>query len=499
MKIKLIFATMLTLIACTSVHQTEMPESEQTNQVLQPKDLNVAQTQAPEAATTSTKSPMSDEKSYEMKKLDNGLTVFAIHKEGVPMVTVLIAVKNGAFVETPDINGLAHLYEHMFFKANDAVPSQQAFLKALGHLGVELGPNMNAYTSTESVRYFFTIQSRYLKDGVQFMANAVRTPKFLPDELERERKVVIGEFDRYESSPVSVFYQKDILQRLFTKYYYRKSVIGDRNVILSATPEQMHGIQHRFYIPNNAAIFVVGNFNDADLWDAINTSFKDWAKGPDPFVTNPIPEHPPLKETKTLTKEAPAHTVQTVNIVQSYQGPSLTIDNKGTIVFDLLGVMLGMESSPFQKELVQSGLAFSADFGSESQRYTSPLFFSLETTPDKAQKAYDTMKALIDQMAKGNFFTQKDLDMAKTSTEVHYAYRLESGQNYALDLAGIWTNTGNLDYYNNYIPQMKQISLQDIDQTLKTYIQNAHYVAGALTPSGIPPLNFGNLNGSQTE
>src|SRR5438045_2122918 len=76
------------------------------------------QVQKTEESMTSSEPPIT---SY---KLANGLEVYLIEKKAIPMATVLIAVRNGSFIETTENNGLAHLYEHMFFKANEKIPSQ---------------------------------------------------------------------------------------------------------------------------------------------------------------------------------------------------------------------------------------------------------------------------------------------------------------------------------------------------------------------------------------
>src|SRR5215203_3700313 len=55
--------------------------------------------------------------------LANGLHVIVVENHAVPLVTVELDVKNGAYTQTPEYAGLAHLYEHMFFKANNAIPS----------------------------------------------------------------------------------------------------------------------------------------------------------------------------------------------------------------------------------------------------------------------------------------------------------------------------------------------------------------------------------------
>ncbi|MFM8392404.1 MAG: insulinase family protein, partial [Acidobacteriota bacterium] len=56
---------------------------------------------------------------WQKRTLANGLEVIVIENRSVPLVTVEIAVKNGAYTETPEYNGLSHLYEHMFFKSNE--------------------------------------------------------------------------------------------------------------------------------------------------------------------------------------------------------------------------------------------------------------------------------------------------------------------------------------------------------------------------------------------
>ena len=85
-----------------------------------------------------------------MTKLDNGLEILVIEDASVPLATVEICVKNGSYTEAPEFNGLSHLYEHMFFKANKDLPSQGAFLQRVQELGI----SFNGTTSEERVNYF---------------------------------------------------------------------------------------------------------------------------------------------------------------------------------------------------------------------------------------------------------------------------------------------------------------------------------------------------------
>ena len=59
------------------------------------------------------------------KTLANGLDVIVIENHMVPLVTIEFVAKNGSFTEPAEYNGLSHLYEHMFFEANQKLPSQE--------------------------------------------------------------------------------------------------------------------------------------------------------------------------------------------------------------------------------------------------------------------------------------------------------------------------------------------------------------------------------------
>src|SRR5688500_13359564 len=123
------------------------------------------------------------------KKLKNGLEVIVVENHAVPIVTIEVAVKSGGFVETPEFSGLSHLYEHMFFKGNRAIPNQEAYLKRLR----ELGASWNGTTQTERVNYFFTVPSQNLREGTVFMRDALFFPLFQQKELERARVAVVAE------------------------------------------------------------------------------------------------------------------------------------------------------------------------------------------------------------------------------------------------------------------------------------------------------------------
>ena len=111
------------------------------------------------------------------KTLDNGLDVIVIENHSVPLVTVEINVKNGSYTESPEYDGLSHLYEHMFFKANGKIPNHEAYMERLR----ELGATVNGTTSEERVNYFITAPIDSLEEAVHFIYDAITSPLFLAE------------------------------------------------------------------------------------------------------------------------------------------------------------------------------------------------------------------------------------------------------------------------------------------------------------------------------
>jgi len=113
-----------------------------------------------------------------------------------------------------------------------------------------------------------------LKEGLEFMNNAIRFPLFDQEEMEREREVILSEYDINESDPYGYF-AKQMGKKLWFKYYSRKNVIGDRQVIATATKDKMLTTQKRYYIPNNCALIVGGDVSPEEVFSISVEFFGD--------------------------------------------------------------------------------------------------------------------------------------------------------------------------------------------------------------------------------
>ncbi len=415
---------------------------------------------------------LSQKYSIYQKGLPNGLQVIVIENPVVPLVTIELDVRNGSYTEPPEYNGLSHLYEHMFFKANASIPSQEKYLERVQ----ELGMNWNGTTSEERVNYFFTLGKENLVPGLEFMKAAALTPLFLQSELERERPVVTGEYDRAEASP---FYHlfRAANQKMWYQYYSRKNVIGDRQTILTADTKKMQTIQSRYYIPNNSALLIGGDVKHEEIFRLAEQYFGDWKRGDDPFKLYPVPEHPPLTKNETVIVEKP---VNAVTLQIGWHGPSMTKDTKASYAADVLSYILGQRNSAFQKNLVESGLWFFVGLNYYSLDHTGPITLQAQTTADKYKAAEKAVFDEIANLTKPDYYTDEQLDNAKKQLEISELYSRETPSNYIHTVGFWWAVMNGLDYYLNYIENLRKVTRQDINDYVTKYIQNKYYVKGIL-------------------
>ena len=405
------------------------------------------------------------------KKLSNGLEVIVVENHAVPLVTVEIAVKSGGFVEAPDYSGLSHLYEHMFFKANRVIPNQEAYLKRLR----ELGAAWNGTTNTERVNYFLTLPSENTREGAIFLRDALTAPLFLQKELERERVVVLGEFDRNEAQP-GFLLGREIQRKLWGTQYSRHSVIGDREVIVTAPREKMVTLKERYYVPNNSALLFAGDIKPEEAYALADELFSDWKATGDPHKLYPEPPTPPLKQSSTI---AVIHPVKSNRIIISWQGPSMTEDPASTFAADVLSFVLLQPTSRFYKNLVDSGLFDNIQLTYLSQANPGPITAAGVTSPDRLDRAHAALLNEISHFTDANYFSDEELAFAKDQLEVSEIYGREQPSNF-IHTVSFWWSTGGLDYYRNYLDNLRKISRADIQNYVRRYIAGKPSVTGVL-------------------
>lgn len=422
------------------------------------------------------------DKIIQRKVLANGLEVIVVENHGVPLATIEIDVKNGSFTQSPEYEGLAHMYEHMFFRANSTYPEPNQFWDRAS----DLGAVFNGTTAEERVNYYMTVPAEKLTDGIHLLATALREPLFRKDELERERQVVIGEYDRNESSPFFAL-SRDMDAKLYPGNFSRKDIIGDRQIILTTTPEKMRTIQKKYYVPNNSALIVAGDVNPATVFSLVEKELGQWSRGTDPFTADPIPTIPPLQKSEGVLVEAP---VGAVTVQVQWQGPSVGQDPKSTYAADVFSDVLNDPGSKFQQKLVDNGLWQGVGVNYYTLNHTGPITISGQTSAPQLREALAALYGEIAKFDTPGYFTSDELEAVKAHRAVTSAFDRERASGFAHTL-GFWWSVASLEYYMGYVDYMAQQSLDDLRAYARKYIVDKPHIAGVLiAPDARRSLNL---------
>jgi zinc protease len=398
--------------------------------------------------------------------------VIVLEDHSVPLVTVELAVRNGSFTETPELNGLSHLYEHMFFKSNRAIEQREEYLRNIDSLGIIY----NGETKEELVNYYFTTTTPNFPVALRFMRDSALYPTFNERQFEQEREVVIAELDRHESNPYGSF-QEEMNNRLFHKYPSRKNPGGSRQTVRAATTEMMRLIQSRYYVPNNSAIVVTGDVRPEEAFALVEGLFGEWKRRErDPFEEFPLVEHPPLQKSEAAILTKP---VQNVIINIGWHGPSIGKDDAATYAADVFSFILRQPNSRFQRALVDTGLVTGVGFGYYTQRNVGPISVVAQTTPERARAAVRAIYEEIERFDDPDYYTDEELESAKALVEADDLYSREKLSEYAHTISFWWSSTG-LEYFRGYLRRLRATSRADISRYVRAYVQGKPRVGLAL-------------------
>jgi zinc protease len=293
--------------------------------------------------------------------------------------------------------------------------------------------------------------------------------------LERERAVVIGEYDRNESSPFFHF-TTAMDKALWTTAWSRKNPLGERDVILRTTPEQMRAIQQRYYIPNNTSIIVTGDVTPERAFQLAQAVFGDWPRGEDPFVADPIPPVPALVQNKAVISQQP---VGSAVVMLRWQGPSAQKDAAATYAADVLSDVLNQPGSRFQRRLVDSGLWQSVGVNYYTLNQVGPITIAGEASPDRLREALAALDDEISKVVEPGYLTTEEIEYTKQRRIVDAMYQLERASGFAHQLGFWWAVTG-LDYFNGYTDTMAQQTPDDLRRYARTYIIGKPRVTGVM-------------------
>ncbi|MGA2379402.1 MAG: pitrilysin family protein [Spirochaetia bacterium] len=409
-------------------------------------------------------------------RLDNGLEVFVVENHTVPLARIQVTFRTGAISQTPQTAGLFHLYEHMLFKGNRAYPNQTALQAAMKDLGVA---DWNGGTTQESVSYYFTVPSDRTGKGIEFWADAVRSPLLDPVELQTEKDVVVSEILGGFSDPGNI-YGSAIQKALYWKFPWRKDVAGSETLVRSATVQMLRDMRDTWYVPNNAALFVGGDVDPGAVRAAAQKLFGDWKRAKDPWASPP-PPHPALQKDLYMASADEQMYSGLVSVDLRFGGPDVQRSAESTYAADVWSKLLEDPNGRFRTTLFRKVPGqYNKDYisaGYLTRRDGGALSFSTYLTvlpgQDTFQRAAAVKKAFVDEMAAiasdPAYFSTHDYQVLTRQIADDRIWERETADGFIGTLA-FWWASASTAYYLGYNDALQKITPADITRFISTYI-----------------------------
>jgi len=411
--------------------------------------------------------------------LDNGLELFVAENHAAPLVYIKLSVKAGGIAQTPETAGVFHLYEHMMFEGDSQYPDGAAMDRGIKDLGVTYH---NASTGSECVNYFFTVPSNLLEKGLAFWNYAIREPLLRPDELEAQKKVVISEIEGHFSDPEHIGYY-NMTRTMFPKFPWRLDPGGTTERVQNATVDGLKQMLKKYYVPNNAALFVGGDVSPSDVYEKVKQIYGTWQRAPDPWaVPNEVQLAVPFTETqyRVMPNDKVGKQVAMINVL--YRGPDSGSDTESlstATVFDTLladpdgffkKTMLGVKELQIpDANYVSEGCSLARESGLIN--FSAGVFSPEKDLPARVKLFADTIsgKFIPAVLADRNIFTAEQFATVHQSVKDSAVIRTETAAG-LVDEMEFWWVHASADYYFKYLDNLAKVAKPQIDAYLNRYL-----------------------------
>jgi predicted Zn-dependent peptidase len=286
--------------------------------------------------------------------LESGLRLITERMPQVRSVTIGVWLTRGSRHESDERSGIAHFVEHMLFKGT-ATRSAEDIAQAIDSIGGQL----DAFTAKEYASYYIKVLDEHVPLAVDLLSDIVMRPAFVPEEIEREKKVILEEIKMVEDTP------DDLVHELFTQHFWEghplgRPILGSKETVESFTEGSLRAYFREAYVAQNMIVSAAGNLEHAAVRDLVVRAFADL-----PASGASLKEQPPKVVPQVITR--------TKDLEQSHVcmgTDSFPQRHDDRYVSYILNTILGgsMSSRLFQKVREKRGLAYSVFSGLSAYR-----------------------------------------------------------------------------------------------------------------------------------
>jgi zinc protease len=415
--------------------------------------------------------------------LPNGLLVLTKEVHSAPVATCWIWYRVGARNEASGLTGISHWVEHMLFKGTPDLPKG-----SLDKLVPRNGGTFNAFTWVDYTAYYETLPADRIDIGLQIESDRMINALFESEEVESERTVIISELEGYANYP-ETWLDEAVKAAAFNAHPYHHPVIGYKHDLLAMTRDELYNHYQTYYMPNNAVLVLVGDFETNAMMEKVNHYFAGLPVGPTLPQFRAVEPEPQGERRITIQRPGPAEYVQIGYLVPDCRSadfaPLAVLDAvlSGAKALSFFGGGAQTNrSARIYKALVETELASSA--GSSYMPTYDPFLFELQATVRDGHSATEIEEALTREIEKIQQDGISAEELAKVSKQLRaqVAYSGESVTNQALQL-GMWEVLDSYRRVDTLLDELAAVQPEDVQRVAQTYLTKRRCTVGHFIPS----------------
>lgn len=455
-------------------------------------------------------------------RLDNGMKFIVLQRNQAPVVSFLIHADVGGADEPEGQTGVAHYLEHLAFKGTKRIgtldyEAEKPLLKKLDSLFDSIlvaqnqgkteevaklraefeqvekeaskyvsqnefgriveqagGVGMNATTSADETRYFYSLPSNKLELWMSLESERFLEPVFR--EFFKEKEVILEERQlRTDNSAIGQMVEA-FAETAFQVHPYRRPVIGYLEDLQTLTRQNVRDFFDTYYVPNNLTVAVVGDVDPLRVQQLAETYFGRYQSRSNPPQLDVT--EPPQQETREITKRLPSQPWY----LEGYHRPA--INHPDNVVIDAIASILssGRTSRLYQSLVEQQQVALAAQGISSypgNKHENLMLFYALTSPGHTVDDVAAALNVEIDRL-KNELVSQKELERVKTQARASLLRSLDSNMGMAFALVEYQVKTGSWRNLFKTLDAIVAITPEDIQRVANAIFRPENRTVGRL-------------------
>jgi len=418
--------------------------------------------------------PPSDERRALVRReiLGNGFTLLVREMHTAPVVALGLWVGSGSIDDPDERGGLAHFIEHMLFKGLDddgAVDLADVVQGAGGYL--------NAQTGSDHTLYHQVVPSEHWADVLHAQSVAVSSPVFEPDDIERERAVILEEARSGEDDPTIAVWRR-LMRIAFVRHPCRRPIVGSEDDLQAITLSDLRSHFERHYVPGNMVQVVVGDVDARDVVERGKALFGGLVPGERPL--RPDPGEPPQDALRARTV---AGRIEQSYLAIAFHIPRATHPDLPAL--DALCGLLGVGRSSRLRKSLQVSLGLVSEVGSFVAAHRDTGLLAIRARPTSAGGADAVVRKAMSEIERLRCEAVGAAEMEKNLARLEAGYVLEHETVESIAaVLGLFETYGDYRYASEYVDRLAAVTPGDVMRVAREYLAPSSASVVSYVPEG---------------